>query len=75
MRCFFHLVSNHDEIVDDAGIEVHDLESAKAHALIAIEELRAEIGAEADDWSGWRLDIVCPHGTLLHSMPLMETLH
>ena len=75
MRCFFHLVSSHDEIVDNAGIEVHDLESAKAQALIAIEELRAEIGTEANDWSGWRLDIVCPLGTLLHSMQLMQTLH
>ncbi|MBJ6125514.1 DUF6894 family protein [Microvirga splendida] len=75
MLCFFHLVSNHDEIVDDTGIEVRDLESAKAQALVAIEELRAEIGPEAGDWSGWRLEIVCPHGTLLHSMQLMETLH
>jgi hypothetical protein len=75
MRCFFHLVSNHDEIVDNSGIEVVDLESAKAQALLAIEELRAEIGIEADDWSGWRLDIVCPFGTLLHSLQLMETIH
>jgi len=75
MRCFFHLVSNHDEIIDNAGIEVQDLESAKAQALIAIEELRAEIGTEVSDWSGWRLEIVCPLGTLLHSMRLMETIH
>jgi hypothetical protein len=75
MRCFFHLVGNHDEIVDTEGIEVQDLESAKIHALVAIEELRAEIGNEADDWSGWRLEIVCPLGTLLHSMQLMETMH
>ena len=75
MRCFFHLVSNHDEIVDNAGIEVQDLESAKLQALVAIEELRAEIGNEADDWSGWRLEIVCPLGTLLHSMKLTEAMH
>ena len=75
MRCFFHLVSNHDEIVDNSGIEVQDLESAKIQAQTAIEELRAEIGTEAHDWSGWRLEIVCPLGTLLHSMQLMETFH
>ena len=75
MRCFFHLVSNHDEIVDNAGIEVKDLESAKMQALTAIEELRAEIGTEAHDWSGWRLEIVCPLGTLLHSVQLTETMH
>ncbi|MGF9758353.1 hypothetical protein AAII07_24435 [Microvirga sp. 0TCS3.31] len=75
MRCFFHLVSRHDEIIDNAGIEVQDLESAKEQAHLAIEELRAEIGTEADDWSGWRLDIVCPLGTLLHSLQLIETVH
>jgi hypothetical protein len=68
-------MSNHDEIFDNAGIEVQDLESAKIQALNAIEELRAEIGTEAHDWSGWRLEIVCPLGTVLHSVPLTETIH
>ena len=75
MRCFFHLVNDHEEIVDNTGIEVQDLESAKVEALLAITELRHEIGAEIEDWSGWRLDIVCPKGTLLHSLPLNTTLH
>ncbi len=75
MRCFFHLVNDHEEIVDNTGIEVHDLESAKAQALVAIHELRQEIGDEAADWSGWRLDILCPEGTLLHSLALTNTVH
>jgi hypothetical protein len=75
MRCFFHLVNDHEEIVDNTGIEVQDLEGAKVEALLAITELRHEIGAEIEDWSGWRLDIVCPEGTLLHSLPLTNTLH
>ncbi|WP_409366288.1 DUF6894 family protein [Microvirga sp. 3-52] len=75
MRCFFHLVNDHEEIVDNTGIEVQDLEGAKVEALLAITELRHEIGAEIEDWSGWRLDIVCPEGTLLHSLPLNTTLH
>jgi hypothetical protein len=75
MRCFFHLVNDHEEIVDNTGIEVQDLEGAKVEALLAITELRHEIGAEVEDWSGWRLDIVCPEGTLLHSLPLNNTLH
>jgi hypothetical protein len=75
MRCFFHLVNDHEEIVDHTGIEVQDLEGAKVEALLAITELRHEIGAEIEDWSGWRLDIVCPEGTLLHSLPLNNTLH
>ncbi len=75
MRCFFHLVSNHDEIVDDTGIEVDNLESAKAQALLAIDELRKELGEEVQDWSGWRLNIVCPLGTILYTTPLTETFH
>ncbi|MFL4992684.1 MAG: DUF6894 family protein [Microvirga sp.] len=75
MRCFFHLVNDHEEIVDNTGIEVQDLESAKVQALLAITELRQEIGADIEDWSGWRLDIVCPQGTLLHSMLLNNTVH
>ncbi|MBA1156793.1 hypothetical protein P7L87_24385 [Vibrio parahaemolyticus] len=75
MRCFFHLVNDHEEIVDNTGIEVHDLESAKAQALLAITELRQEIGVDIEDWSGWRLDIVCPLGRLLHSMMLNHTVH
>jgi hypothetical protein len=75
MRCFFHLVNDHEEIVDNTGIEVEDLENAKVQALLAITELRQEIGADIEDWSGWRLDIVCPRGTLLHSMLLNNTVH
>jgi hypothetical protein len=75
MRCFFHLVNDHEEIVDNTGIEVQDLENAKVQALLAITELRQEIGADIEDWSGWRLDIVCPQGTLLHSMLLNNTVH
>jgi hypothetical protein len=75
MRCFFHLVSDHEEIVDSTGIEVQDLESAKVQAQIAINELRQEIGDSADDWSGWRLNIVCPLGTILHTLPLINTVH
>lgn len=75
MRCFFHLVSDHDEILDSTGIEVHDLESAKVQALLAITELRQEGGAEIVDWSGWRLEILGPQGTLLHSVLLNGTVH
>jgi hypothetical protein len=70
MRCYFHLFSDHEEILDEVGIEVTDLEQAKTEALKAINELRLEIGEEVEDWSTWRLEIVCPQGTLLHSMPL-----
>lgn len=75
MRCFFHLVSDHETILDDNGVEVPDLEAAKAEARKAISELRQEYGGTIDDWVGWQLDIMCPEGTLLYSLPLSETLH
>ncbi len=75
MHCFFHLVNGQETILDDTGIEVADLETAKAQAQKAIGELRQEDGAASEDWSGWRLDIVCPEGSLLHSLALNITVH
>jgi hypothetical protein len=75
MRCFFHLVNSHEAILDDVGIEVPDLETAKAEAMKAVRELRQEYGGAAAEWSGWRLDIVCPEGNLLYSLKLDVTLH
>jgi hypothetical protein len=75
MRCYFHLVSPHEAILDDEGVEVQDLKDATTHAQKAIRELRQEIGDEADGWRGWRLDVVCPEGSILHPIPLSATLH
>ncbi len=75
MRCFFHLVNEHEVISDDTGIEVSDLETAKAEALKAIGELRREYDGAADEWSGWQLNVVCPSGTLLYALRLDVSLH
>ena len=75
MRCYFHLVNDDETLLDDTGVEVADLETAKAEALKAISELRQEVDEEIEDWSGWRLDIVCSEGNVLFSMPLNKTLH
>jgi hypothetical protein len=75
MRCFFHLVNGQETILDDSGIEVADLEMAKVQAQKAIRELRQEYGGASEDWSGWRLDIECPAGRLLHSLDLNIILH
>ena len=75
MRCFFHLVNGAEAILDDTGIEVPNLESAKAQAREAINELCREADDEAQDWGGWRLNIICPEGSLLASMPLKQSLH
>ncbi|EIM26677.1 DUF6894 family protein [Microvirga lotononidis] len=75
MRCYFHLVNSHEEILDDQGIEVSDLEDAKAQALVAIEDLREEAIEVGASWHGWRLDIVGPSGRVLLSIPLDPTVH
>ena len=75
MRCFFHLVNGREAILDEAGIEVADLETAKTQAVKAIRELRQEGSGTFDEWSGWRLDIVCPEGSLLYSIGLDVMLH
>ena len=75
MRCYFHLVNCHDVILDDAGVEVDDLDSAEAEARKAIQELRQE-DDEADDlWAGWQLSIADASGCVLLSIPLTTLLH
>jgi hypothetical protein len=56
-RYYFHLVSEHEVILDKDGVEVADLAAAGAEALKAIEELRRESpsAATAGRAGGWRL--------------------
>jgi hypothetical protein len=75
MRCYFHLVNSHEEILDDEGIEVSDLEDAKARAMRAIDDIRDEAIRQEASWQGWRLDIVDPLGRVLASLPSEPTRH
>jgi hypothetical protein len=75
MRCYFHLVNGHTELIDDDGVEVSNLENAKVQALMAVNELRREYDGAIEDWGGWHLQILCQDGTLLHSFPLVRTMH
>ncbi len=75
MRCYFNLVSDHDVILDDTGVEVPDLETAKVEAAKAIRELRQELSGTKEDWLGWRLEIVCSSGDVLHRVDLGVYLH
>jgi hypothetical protein len=75
MRCYFHLVNSHEEILDDEGVDVSDLEHAKAQAMQAIDELRKEAIEIGASWQGWRLDIADPSGRVLASLSLDPTRH
>ncbi|WP_052954894.1 DUF6894 family protein [Microvirga vignae] len=56
-------------ILDDVGVEVPNLDVTKAQALKAIDDMRQEFGGAVGEWAGWRLNVVRPEGTLLHTIP------
>lgn len=70
MKYYFNLVSTTDRIVDPEGVEVDDRESAWAHALRAIKELRAEDSIKSGEWTSWRLEVTDEFGTMLFSINL-----
>jgi len=70
MRCFFHLVSYHDAILDETGIEVTDLAAAEAEAMKAIKELREEEGETGEGWQDWHLRVTDRSGQVFLSIPL-----
>lgn len=75
MRFFFHLVNGAETIPDDTGVEASDLESATACALQVICELRQDVEHDTQEWGGWHLNIVCPLGKVLATIPLGSTFH
>lgn len=75
MRCYFHLFNGDETILDETGIEVADVETAKVEAMKAIRELREEIDSNQDEWRGWQLQIVCPESGLLCTLDLDIPLH
>jgi hypothetical protein len=68
MRCYFHLVHDYDELIDEEGVEVSDFENAKAQAMMAVTELQRESRGIVEDWSGWQLNVVNAEGCLLRSV-------
>ena len=57
MHCYFHLISPHQTIPDEEGVEVENLDQARAASLeVAAEVIRASKGDLAH-WRGWRLEV------------------
>jgi uncharacterized protein DUF6894 len=69
-RYYFHLTNDEALIRDEEGTEVSSMQSALISAMEMIEELRAENPSEADEWQGWRLEIVDASGQTVYTMPL-----
>jgi hypothetical protein len=70
MRCYFHLSSVDDTILDDQGLEIADLHEAEVQALMAIQEVRQEMDSIDGDLKGWHLHVEDGSGTTLMSIPL-----
>lgn len=74
MRCYFHLVSCHDVIADDTGVDVVNLGTAEAEACKATQELRQEGDETNEMWDGWQLNVADASGRVLLSIPLKAVL-
>jgi hypothetical protein len=70
MHCYFHLVSCHEVILDEIGIEILDLDVAWMEALKTVQELREEIRRSGRDWWVWQIDVTDASGTVLVSIRL-----
>ena len=70
MRCYFHLIKGDETITDDTGIEVLDLEQARAAFIKAVAELRVDNPSLAEEGAGWTLVAVDASEAVLFEVPL-----
>ncbi len=70
MRLYFHLKDATDTVHDLKGVEVSNVEEARAQTIQAIRELCDDDASSARDWSGWRLEIADADGVVLFSLDL-----
>ena len=73
MRCYFHLVNGLEEIRDRVGLEVANVDQARAEAIETLQALIKEDQSAADAWAGWRLNVSDASGTVLFSINLDRT--
>jgi hypothetical protein len=74
MRYYFHLVSDQARFLDDTGLDIPDLATAKDEVQNTLAQLRRTMDDD-EDWAGWRLEVVSSEGSLLCSVSLMATVH
>lgn len=63
-RYYFHLVDGNDVILDGDGVEVADLEVARAEVIKAIDQFRRECPETAMDWVDWRIEVADAAGSV-----------
>jgi hypothetical protein len=69
-RYYFNLTDGETMIRDEEGIVACSLQAAAVSAMEAVEELRAQDPSHADEWRGWRLEIVDASGQAVQAIPL-----
>jgi hypothetical protein len=75
MRYYFHLVSDQMKLLDDTGLDIPDLATAKDEVQNTLAQLRRGMNHSDEDWAGWRLEVVSSEGSLLCSQSLTTTVH
>ena len=68
MHCYFNLVSAHETIVDDEGLEVADLDEACTLAREAVAEMIRDGVGELAHWRGWELEARDASGAVLFTI-------
>jgi len=68
MRCYFNLVSSHQTVTDEEGLEVADMEEARTFAREAVTEMVQDGVAEIAHWRGWEMEARDASGTVLFTM-------
>lgn len=71
MRCYFNLVHT---IPDEDGVEVIDLDEARALAREAIADMIESGECEMADWRGWQLAVTDASGVLAFTIRLDQPL-
>ncbi len=69
-RYYFNLTDGATMIRDEEGILACSLQAAVVSAMEAVEELRAQDPSHADEWRGWRLEIVDASRQAVQTIPL-----
>jgi hypothetical protein len=71
-RYFFHLVSDHEVIPDQEGVDLLADERVLSHVVRAVDELVRD-EPSSDEWLGWRLEITDGAGQVILIIPLSRS--
>ena len=70
-RYFFHLVSPHEVIPDEEGVDMSSDGEALSQIMQAVNEFIKE-ALLCDEWQGWSLEITDGIGSMVLSIPLTD---